>query len=91
MTRFNHAEAINELQELRTTNERCCERVVSLAQRIIDDNYTSTLGDQGIFDKTRIYMYSLLSLPVWPFYEQAAIAALDTQNFTLANVSCFFF
>ncbi|KAG1170665.1 hypothetical protein G6F70_000989 [Rhizopus microsporus] len=68
MTRFNHAEAINELQELRTTNERCCERVVSLAQRIIDDNYTSTLGDQ-----------------VWPFYEQAAIAALDTQNFTLAN------
>ncbi|KAG0738412.1 hypothetical protein G6F57_008351 [Rhizopus arrhizus] len=68
MSRFDIAKAIEELQQLRTTNERSSERITSLGQRIIDDNYTSKLGDQ-----------------VWPFYEQVTIAALDTQNMTLAN------
>ncbi|KAG1152208.1 hypothetical protein G6F37_000968 [Rhizopus arrhizus] len=68
MSRFDFAKAIEELQQLRTTNERSSERITSLGQRIIDDHYTSKLGDQ-----------------VWPFYEQVTIAALDTQNMTLAN------
>ncbi|EIE78654.1 hypothetical protein RO3G_03358 [Rhizopus delemar RA 99-880] len=68
MSRFDFAKAIEELQQLRTTNERSSERITNIGQRIIDDNYTSKLGDQ-----------------VWPFYEQVTIAALDTQNMTLAN------
>lgn len=47
MSRFDIAKAIEELQQLRTTNERSSERITSLGQRIIDDNYTSKLGDQG--------------------------------------------
>jgi hypothetical protein len=47
MSRFDFAKAIEELQQLRTTNERSSERITNLGQRIIDDNYTSKLGDQG--------------------------------------------
>lgn len=46
MSRFDHAKAIEELQQLRMTNERLPEKIVSLGKRLIDDNYTSKLGDQ---------------------------------------------
>jgi hypothetical protein len=47
MSNYNHAEAVEELQKIRMTNERCSEQVTILGARLIKDNYTSKLGDQS--------------------------------------------
>ncbi|KAI9481395.1 MAG: hypothetical protein EXX96DRAFT_212751 [Benjaminiella poitrasii] len=46
MSKFNHTEAVEELQHYRLTNERCSEKVTLLGARLIKDNYVSKLGDQ---------------------------------------------
>ncbi|KAI7878362.1 uncharacterized protein EV154DRAFT_486192 [Mucor mucedo] len=46
MSKFDHAQAIEDLQEYRKTNERNSERVAILGARLIKDNYTQKLGDQ---------------------------------------------
>jgi hypothetical protein len=45
MSKFNHKEAVEELQHYRLTNERNSERVSLLGARLIRDNYTTKLGD----------------------------------------------
>lgn len=47
MSKFDHAQAIEDLQEYRKTNERNSEQVAILGARLIKDNYIQKLGDQG--------------------------------------------
>lgn len=47
--KFDHAKAVEELQQYRMTNERSSENVSILGARLIKDKYTSKLGDQGNF------------------------------------------
>ncbi|KAI8981585.1 hypothetical protein BDF20DRAFT_861901 [Mycotypha africana] len=46
MSRFDQAEAIEELQRYRLTNERSSERICQLGAKLINEKYTSKLGDQ---------------------------------------------
>lgn len=55
MNKFDHVKAAEELQALRMTNERNSEKVTIIGARLIKDNYTSKLGDQG---KTKFYLSS---------------------------------
>lgn len=89
MNKFDHVKAVEELQAFRMTNERNSERVTILGARLIKDNYTSKLGDQS--KKPHLFcchhpLSKLIIFLVWPFYEQVAVAALDVQDFTLADV-----
>lgn len=45
--KFDHGKAVQDLQQFRMTNERSSEKVAILGARLIKDNYTSKLGDQG--------------------------------------------
>lgn len=47
MAKFDYIQAVEDLQKYRLTNERCSEKVATLGARLIRDNYTSKLGDQG--------------------------------------------
>jgi hypothetical protein len=45
--KFDHVKAVEELQQFRMNNERNSEKITILGARLIKDNYTSKLGDQG--------------------------------------------
>ena len=45
--KFDHAKAVEELQQFRMTKERSSETIATLGARVIKDNYVSKLGDQG--------------------------------------------
>jgi hypothetical protein len=47
MNKFDHVKAVEDLQEYRKTNERNADQVTILGARLIKDNYTAKLGDQG--------------------------------------------
>lgn len=47
MNKFDHVKAVEDLQEYRKTNERNPEQVAIRGARLIKDNYTQKLGDQG--------------------------------------------
>ncbi|CDH59800.1 er membrane protein complex subunit 2 [Lichtheimia corymbifera JMRC:FSU:9682] len=68
MPRFDYTAAIEELQTLRTTNERRSEHVAAVGARLIREKHMAKLNDQ-----------------VWPVYEQITIAALDVNDFELAD------
>jgi hypothetical protein len=64
MSKFNHAKAVEELQQIRMTNERCSEQVTILGARLIKDNYVSKLGDQGLKKKSFIIWLFLLTINI---------------------------
>lgn len=45
--KFDHVKAVQDLLQYRMNNERNSEQITVLGARIIKDNYTSKLGDQG--------------------------------------------
>lgn len=47
MPRFDYTAAIEELQTLRTTNERRSEHVAALGARLIREKHMAKLNDQG--------------------------------------------
>ncbi|CAO3635434.1 unnamed protein product [Cunninghamella blakesleeana] len=49
MPRFNYEEAVEELKNYRTTNERHSEKVTSLGAELIRGNHISKLGEEVIY------------------------------------------
>lgn len=60
MPRFDYTAAIEELQTLRTTNERRSEHVAAVGARLIREKHMAKLKDQG----TRPFHIATRTLPI---------------------------